>query len=335
MLSNSHETIPVLGSLGSIADTAELKDWLKPFPSSICEAVGQWLASHADRTWVVQPAPELSRFRMTSLISVGQVTRTLSWLWSHLESPGFIFWAFENHDNRGLDDFEVEAVLGTFIDVEFLHQIDRGAPVSRIAVGGRLREEVIGLTFRITPEDLNSRAKLHDGLMVLLQSQMPVTTLFLDHEVATALNQEPRSETTLLIRRVLEHCSTAPGLEVPRGRIAVATKDLNREVAPLRNFADDSLVDHIRFSDSEVLNSPEVFETIRQANFKYDSSISIRHWPWKRSPRPYIEGVYQPQTFDYLIPSGLWDPDRLLECPVSESVPEDLGARKRNARLER
>jgi SAM-dependent methyltransferase len=308
----------VIGGLASAQDRDALLAWLQAYGTDVCETCEFWIRSYPHQTWVTKPIPEFARFRLASSDCLKNVRHTLESISQQVSPPGFIIWGFENLDNQGLDDFELQAMFAPFVDIEHIRQIDGGAPVSSVVVAGRLREEIVGLAFQITERDLRSRSRLNQGLRLLDESRLPVTTIFIDHASAVAMANEPHGQLTASVLKVLDRCGAAPGLVVPANRTKAALKSLKREADPLRAIAADiAAVDHVCFKTPSVLDSPDTTLEMTQAGLRYDSSVVVRrHRTWRRSRRPYILGAYQPAAFDHLIPCGRWNDARWIECPL-------------------
>jgi len=326
----------IVGGLASAQDPHALLSWLQPFGNPVFDTCESWIRSYPHQTWITTPVPEFSRFRLTASDCLNKVRHTLETATQQVPPPGFIIWGFENHDNQGLDDFEIEAVFGALVDTECIQQIDRGAAVSRIVIAGRLREELLGLAFRITERDLRGRSRLNEGLRLLEERRLPITTIFIDHPTATALARDRQSATTSSIMRVLDQCGAAPGLYVPAARTSAALQSLKREADPLRTLAGEiASVNHVCFKKVPALHSPEMSRQMAEAGLRYDSSVSVRRRTWNRSRSPYIAGTYQPAEFDPLIPRGIWSDNGWIECPlldVSISDSEAFWEWRRNAR---
>src|SRR5262245_2097832 len=111
-------------------------------PAAALRTCNDWLHARPKGIWVAQTTDGLSRFRMAPLEYLKLLETTLRFASKTLPPPGQVIWALENHENRGLDDFEAEAVFGQFLDIDLLEQVNRGLAVSQILVAGRLREEV-------------------------------------------------------------------------------------------------------------------------------------------------------------------------------------------------
>jgi SAM-dependent methyltransferase len=326
----------VIGGLASAQDPGALLSWLQPFGSDVRTTCESWIRSYPHQTWITGPVPSLARFRLAVSHCLSKVRHTLEAASQHVPPPGFMIWGFENHENQGLDDFEIEALFAALVDTEHIQQIDRGAAVSKIVMAGKLRDEVLGLAFQITERDLRGRSRLHEGLRLLAERRLPVTTIFIDHTTASAIAADRQSVTSVSILKVLDRCGAAPGLYVPETRANAALQSLKREADPLRALAGDiAPVNHVYFKKTRILHSPYISREMSEAGFRYDSSIAVRRRTWNRSHSPYVAGAYQPAVFDPLIPRATWSDDSWIECPlfhVSISNSEAFWAWRRNTR---
>jgi ubiquinone/menaquinone biosynthesis C-methylase UbiE len=238
-------------------------------------------------------------------------------------------WALENRENRGLDDFEVEAVFGTFIDIDLLEQVNRGASLSQIVIAGRLREELIGLSF-VLDETATHAPVSRESLQLLLDTGFPIATVFIDHYSALRLLAKPGDPISSVLRLLLKELGASLGLWVPSSRTKSAIADLATEAAPLRALAGlDRSIEHIRFADSDQLEAALLSNAFIGGVFRVDSSFIIPppanvQASQSMASSPYTAGAYQPQYFDPRISSALWRDEGLIECP-SLQINDDTG----------
>src|SRR5262245_12665126 len=120
----------VIGGLASARDPETLLSWLQPFGKGVCNTCEFWIRSYPHQTWISDPDPGLARFRLAAADCLHKVRHTLEAASQQVPPPGFIIWGLENHENQGLDDFEIEAVFAALVDIEHIQQIDHGTAVS-------------------------------------------------------------------------------------------------------------------------------------------------------------------------------------------------------------
>jgi len=318
----------LIGSPAYGADLSNLTLWLECLPPEPYTKCIRWLQSEPAGVWVVPPADELSRFRMAPHRCLNIVMTTLRHAWRHLPPPGRIIWAFENHENRGLDDFEAEAVFGTLLDIDLLEQVNRGAPVSQIVIAGRLREELIGLSFLLHVSTGDAELS-RDSIDLLLESNFPIATIFIDHHSALKLLAKPEGRVYMMLRLLLKQSGASLGLWVPSSRERSAIEHLAAEAAPVRALAGPGRsVRHIRFAEPEQLDAGRLAKALMEAAFGIDSSFMISVDPASLRDQarvsPYTGGAYQPEIFDHRVPSGVWREESWLECP-SLQINDDTG----------
>jgi SAM-dependent methyltransferase len=328
----------LIGSPASELDLSEFWRLLERFPRHVADKCKNWIEAMPDNTWIATGTPNLARFRMAPARSLKQVGKTLRYVRDNLTHPARIIWILDNEENRGLDAFEIDAVFGAFMDIDLIHQIDPNHPVnSRTVVAGRIREEIVGLTFRIDRRALEHPLQIKQSVQALVSSGLPIVAIFLDHETAQDL-LEPQNDSVRRIVQQLVHDSEASlGLYVPTHRVTAAANDWEHEVEPLLRLSGPAVpVDHIRFEDSTILDSPNVQQRMADAGFRLDSSTSVDLSTNRRASEPYVAGAYQPQQFDRLSPAGLWRDRCWIESPRLESGTgefADVWRRRQNLRL--
>ncbi|HSE59364.1 MAG TPA: class I SAM-dependent methyltransferase [Nitrospiraceae bacterium] len=259
------------------------------------------------------------------------ITETLLHAGDRMASPMHVIWLLENEENRGLDDFEAEAVFGSFLDIEVLHQVGRGTPQSRLLIAGTLREDHVGLSFQIGSLAGAGKFRTIITLYLLRVAGLQGSTIFLGFEEASLLAQAPNSHLVKILRRAVSGGWVALGLWVPPHRTEKALLDLKAELTPLSFFCGGrNRVELVRFAEPERLNPPDrLARALEQAGLRHDSSL-VTHRLRGETPRastrggPYFPGgAYQPMSFDIRVPTGIWNAERWVEIissPLDEKV---------------
>jgi SAM-dependent methyltransferase len=311
---------PVLGTLAQEGDRARLEEWLAVFPRQDAETC-RGLLGAGQPVWVVEPDVELAHFRMHPGACLRKVLKTLRHVSVSAPETHHVLWCLENWDNRGLEDFEAEVVFGTWLDIMLLSQVERGGARSRILVVGRLRDESIGISFRVASLAGPSHSLTTLGLEILGRSALPVAALFVGHEEAAFLTRNPRDSVARRLRWLLNKKACSLGLWVSAPRTRYALDDLQAELGPLLSLADgESTIRHVRFEEASALNPPDrLARAMRRAKLSFDSSLSSLPRDEssdgvRRLNGPYFRaGAYQPQSFDLRTPAGAWKKDGFIE----------------------
>lgn len=306
--------IPI-GEALSPRSLANLKAWLAEFPEQTTKACLQWLESDSAGSWIIEPLDNLAEFKLNPKTCLKSVSSTLQSLWASPSAPGRVIWCLENKECRGLEDFEAEAVFGGWLQIDILRQVDQGRSLSRLIICGRLREEVVGLSFQI--DDATPLKALTVSLFFILVATIPVATIFISREQAIRLSSFPRHWATILLRRLLKRKKASLGLWVSVQNTDRALEDLPGEIEPLVRLNMGGGVYHVAFADKDAIKTPGRFaKSMSQAEIKADSTLPAKD-PMTDSNKknrrwcPYLHaGSYQPQQFDLRIPTGLWNPDR-------------------------
>lgn len=319
-----------LGFRASDLDLGKLHSCFQEFPPEARSLCLKWLSDEPAQTWIVKPVPLLSRFRMDPSQCLQWITETLCHAGDRMASPMRVIWLLENQENRGLDDFEAEAVFGSFLDIEVLHQVGRGTPQSRLLIAGTVREDHIGLSFQIGSLAGAGKFRTIITLYLLKVAGLQGATIFLGFEEASLLAQTPNGHLTRILRRAVSGGWVALGLWVPPHRTEKALLDLKAELTPLSMFLSGrNRVELVRFAEAERLNPPDrLARALEQAGLRHDSSLvthrlrgeartSVRGGPY------FPGGAYQPMSFDIRVPTGIWNAERWVEIissPLDEKV---------------
>lgn len=317
--SNGQDTC--LGTLASDMDLGETSCLLGRFPAHVVSPCLGWLRDAPARTWIVRPSEQLTRFRLDAGGCLEVVARELVRAGQCYASVEYVIWLLENRDNQGLDDFEAEAVFGSFLDVEVLAQVRKGEPDSLLLVGGRLREDRVGLSVRVRALTGWETVRTLIGLLLLQTMRLPISTIFLGSEEATRLAGSPRHPLTWALRRMVAAGRTELGLWVPAHRTDAALDNLQREFSSHASLIGrERPVSVVRFEDSASLNPPDrLTRALRQAGLRFDSSQE--GWPpdfpttrsASRQGTFFHAGAYQPMRFDVRVPNGIWKDDGWVE----------------------
>jgi SAM-dependent methyltransferase len=269
---------------------------------------------------LIETTPKLTEFRLQPDTCLRRLRYTFLHAGDVLPAPASIVWCCENFENRGLDDFEVEAVLAPWVEVEWLEQVERGSVRSRTLAVGKLREDLLGLALHLGtlagPTYLASSNQLEMLPLVAPRSVL----LFVDREQAVHFHGNPHTLMAARLRRLLRARKLMLGLWVPAHRTAQALEDLRAELAPLRAFQERPGPLSVRFEDTSLLTPLDRLDlAMRQAGADWDCSLTAPLPPEDESadrkrPRPYLRaGAYQPQPFDFRVPAGAWDPGGWVE----------------------
>jgi hypothetical protein len=165
---------------------------------------------------VVEPSASISTMRSHPREGLAEIREIAVHVAGLSKGNGRVLWLLENRNNHGLDDVELEAVLGMWFDIEFLEQVGRGEPVSRLVVGCAIRTEILAVSF-LFPRDCEGRLAEWRSLLLMLLSRVPVAILFLSSTRAESLLGPGFGVTRLLLKLVVRR-GTAIGLEVPQSR---------------------------------------------------------------------------------------------------------------------
>lgn len=320
-----------LGSRASDLDLGTVHAFLQEFPADAISPCLRWLSDEPVHTWIVRPVPPLSRFRTDPRRSLRWIGESLLRAGAEMVTPRHVIWLLENQDNRGLDDFEAEAVFGAFIDIQVLLQVRRGDPHSLLLIGGALREDQIGLAFRFGSLARHAQWMSLISLGFLMRAGFRGSTILMGFEEASLLTKAPGSALVRVLRRMAKTGWVAPGLWVPSHRTETALRDLKAELAPLTELLGErSRVQVVRFAEPERLNPPDrLTHALERAGIRYDCSLVMPRLreDWRRTSirsGPYfLAGAYQPMSFDIRVPAGIWNDKNWVEIissPLDEEV---------------
>jgi SAM-dependent methyltransferase len=246
---------------------------------------------------------KFSRFRLNAGACLAEIGRTLENLWESLPMPGRVICVLENRDNCGLDDFEAEAVFAPWLDVELLAQLDRESPLSSVLIAGRLRQEVIGLTFHLDHAswtDVEGTRRLFE---LLSAAELPVCTVFIKSADAAMLNRLRDSRLRRSLQEFLKTSDARLGLWVSDPSRETTASQLRIAMAPLMDLGQHQ-IQHLRFATEPPPDATErLHKTLNDLGKVCDSSVQA----------PYFLGAYQPHSFDLRTPSALWHDDQYVE----------------------
>lgn len=304
-----------LGVTSSSVIVSKLTAWLADFDESIKEACLQWMKSDSGGTWLVGPIDGFDEFKMYPEVCLQRIKSTLQFQRASPSAAGRVIWCLENKECRGLEDFEAEAVFGGWLQIDILRQVRQGKSLSKLIICGRLRKEVVGLSFQI--DDTTPLKALAVSLFFILLAAFPVATIFISREQAIRLSSFPRHWATILLRCVLKRKKASLGLWVPVQDTDRALDDLPGEIEPLVRLNAGAVVYHVAFADKDIIRTPGRFaQSMARAEIKVDSTLSgidpmTDLNESNRFRYPYLHaGSYQPQHFDLRISTGLWNSDR-------------------------
>lgn len=293
----------ILLSRATEAHLDGIRAWLSHFPQDVQTRCDEWMRP-ARGTWVAFPDPGISRFRLDPADQIERLFGQMRRLSRTLPDPGRVIWLVENLDNRGLDDFELRALLGVWLDLEHVTQVDSQKPVSRIIVVGRLRTDYVGLALHLV-DPRHSGENLDTSLRIIEQQKLPISSLFVSHTDAQYLLEHPRHSVTRRLRRVVKSRLVQLALWVPASRNSTALRDLRREASPLQDLSESSdAIRQVCFEDTAAVDPPaRNWARLRKAGIVCDSSLVSA----------YVPGAFQPLPFDVRLPAAIWDPDAAIE----------------------
>jgi SAM-dependent methyltransferase len=331
---------------------AVIAEWIEPFGEDVRARVGRWLQD-GDDAWVVTSHPVLERFRLAPRQAISLVEVAVADQSNH-SNTGRMLWLVENRDNQGLDDFEAEAVFGSWLEIDLLAQHDRGGTVSRLIVAGTVRIEGLAVSFSLR-RSVASRWAEWRALAALALSPMPIAVVFLEWDRAVA-SGAAWSRPTLWLLRALIRQGAALGLLVPRVATEAALEDLPAAVRSIAHLVRQP-IRYVRFEVATALDPPDRVEaTLIAAGLACDTSLTT---PQLRPPSvrpargdeagteegrtrdadgtqdltPYLSGgAYQPQRFDIRSGGSVFrDPGliELITTPVTDRSFDDAWARRR------
>ncbi len=298
-------------------------EWLKDFPYEQRVEIESWLNEDITGGWLVPPIPLLSELRSSPFPGLELIFKTLEHLWRVLPPPGRIVWALENYKNRGLDDFEVEAVFSKWVVIQDLVQINQGEEKSKIVLAGTFREERIGLSFVLPKLNALRIRNLNKILSIIQESKVPVACIFLSSPIAKKWSRNPLYfSLKKKIRYLLEDQFISLALWVPKERTKKGLFELESEMSPLGELGASSHGPHlIRFAEVEALNPPTTLaRSIAHSPIECDCSMGSTDFMEQHDEinnllqGPYFQsGAFQSQIFDIRVPIGSIDPSRKLE----------------------
>jgi hypothetical protein len=213
-----------------------------------------------------------------------------------------------------------------WFDIEFLEQVGRGEPVSRLVVGCAIRTEILAVSF-LFPRDCEGRLAEWRSLLLMLLSRVPVAILFLSSMRAESLLGPGFGVTRLLLKLVVRR-GTAIGLEVPQSRAEAALSDLNKELLPVTKVAGQPVA-FVRFVETSVLNPPNRLSAAMAATtLTRECSLTTPKLD-DEQPVPYLRaGAYQPSSFDIRVVAGTWDDSyvEMISTPLGEGTLKEAWA---------
>ena len=289
-------------------------EWLRDFPYERRTEIQSWLNEDKEGVWIVPPIPSLAELRASPYPALELIFNTLEYLWKVLPPPGRIVWALDNDGNRGLDDFEAEAIFGKWLVIRDLIQINQGKEKSKIIVTGSFRQERIGLSFLWSDLGLLKMGNLRKSLSIIEKAKVAGVSIFLSSPVAKSLNGNPAYLfLKKKIRSLLDRQSISLALWIPKERTQKGLSDLEGEIQPLRKLGRlSSEVRLLRFEDVDRLNPPMALQqAMEKSSIECNCSMISKGFDGP-SPEvnqvlrgPYFQaGAYQSQCFDIRVPAG-------------------------------
>ena len=297
--------------------TGSLETFIAPFSPRVHQAVEE---AERQGAVVVPPAPELVEFRRRPAAALARVSTALNGLW---ESAGAatVIWCQSGDAGSGLDDFELTAVLGRFMQLDFVAQAAIGQEKRLVAIGS-LRREVIGAAFRIpAAANIEEMARL---IAALAASEATVALLFMS--VAQARMLAPSERTTAVLRQ-FEARDGGLALWVPRADTDSALREPRQYVEQLQRLSSVP-IEFVRFESGAAIAVPELDRFMREARLSCDCSIAIDEGAAdegavERDGAYAGASPYRPQPFDLRTPWALVDANDWFELPM---YPASTGA---------
>jgi SAM-dependent methyltransferase len=243
--------------------------------------------------------PALVDFRAHAPESLARLSARLSELWRTSPSARVI-WLQSGSAAFGLDDFEAEAVIGPWMTVDAIRQVDADGQ-KHLAALGSLRDEILALTFCAPPD---ARAKdLDSALQAVAAAEVPVT-VFLSAKLASSIAADSERASAW---RAATGRRVALALHVPTERTTTALSAPRAEVAAVRALCERP-IQCVRFDAGSSLGGLELTRFMGEAGLSCDCSLVAveeeRHSPALSREGPYTRtSPYRPLAFDWRIPS--------------------------------
>lgn len=292
-----------------------LRSFLLPFPAAVTAAVTREVAAGGS---VVLPDPSLSDFRRTPLTSLNQLSESLRTLW-RASTPSRVVWCATGSRGGGLDAFEVPAILGRYLHLDFVHQQDAGDEKRIIAVG-TLREEHLALA--VAPSEAADPVA---WLAAMTAMQVPAIVL-LTADQAMRLGETAEG---LNAAAKFADLRGSFGLRVPTGRTAEALAAGPRAAASIRRLLSRAPT-VVRFED--VPADPEALHRFMTATgIECDLSIAVDSGTAAEGeivrPAAYAgASPYRPQPFDLRTPWFQTEPGMWFELPAVQTAADSVAS---------
>lgn len=305
--------------------STDIITFLAPFRQADRDRALAWLSLDGAST-VMLADPTVEEFRRDPARALDYVSGVLAALWRTAPMPGRVLCSCTGDPHTGLEDFELDAILGRHMHVERTAQVSAGGRKQLFAIG-TLREERIGLSFRV-PQGADLAA-VATTLDVLSAATVQVALVFVGIDAVAALESDPA---VVRLRRLLALGATRLGAWIPESRTADVLRDSDASLAPLRRIAGE--IACVRFEAAAALDPVELDRFMRNAGLVCDSSMpldgesrsaadaeaTVRHGAYAGS------SPYWPQPFDLRTPRVGGDDDSWIEVAAAPVAPGSIAA---------
>ena len=294
-----------------------LEAFLEGFPAHVAALV-RGRAEHA--AIVIDDA--VPGFRLDPSAGLAEIRARIAPLVVSANDPGEIVWCYSDDRNNGLDDFEITAVLGRWLDIDLIHRSST-APDKRVVIAGRLRRELVAVGFVATTG--SSTSQLRDFLAACGESQLPailfisaaqLETVVAGSELGDALDGHQRHGGGI-------------GVLVPDAQTESAFANPEAQLAPFKRLGLD--IHFVKFERGDTLDPEQLDRYMRATALTCDVSVPIAGTSigndLVRSGAYPGGSPYRPQPFDLRVPWFHTEPGMWIELPmfdVGDSVDREF-----------
>ena len=282
-----------------------LEGFLETFPTEVAARV-RGRAEHA--TIVIDDAAPA--FRLDPAAGLTALRGRITPLVLSGNEPGEIVWCYSGDINNGLDDFEIAAILGRWLDIDLIHQSAAG-PGKRVVIAGRLRRELVAVAFVVAAD--TSPSQLGRFLAACGESQLPAIVLISAAQLEGVL---PDSELGLALDRH-QRAGGGIGLLVRDAQSESAFSDPTAQLEPFERLGLSVRI--ARFERGEAL-APEALDRFMSVTgLECDLSVpaaSPGAHELVRSGAYAGPSPYRPQPFDLRVPWFHTEPGMWIEVPM-------------------
>jgi SAM-dependent methyltransferase len=282
-----------------------LEAFLTAFPAHVAALV----RSRAEQATTVIDDTARS-FRLDPSAGLAALRARITPLVLSANDPGELVWCYSGDVSNGLDDFEMGAVLGRWVDIDLIHQSSAG-PDKRVVIAGRLRHELVAIAFVATTGA--SPSQLRGFLAACDESQLPAI-LFISaaqlegvlpgSELGAALDGHRRGGGGL-------------GLLVPDAQTEDAFVNPAAQLEPFNRLG--LAVRLVKFERGARLDPEQLDRYMRATGLTCDVSVPSAGASGSdlvRSGAYAGPSPYRPQPFDLRVPWFRTEPGMWIELPM-------------------